>query len=337
MKFVRNPIVNSPYPLAQALANAFGEESGKRVSSQGRNRKDQKFATDFRNDVISESLCDDALAYLAPTLEKHKGCTIVDFHPGACLWSSKLHDFLKPKRHVLMEPETRYYEPFIRPLLEKPGSTYRYTALSGAHPHSYWQNYGTVFADPELAPRKPLPADDPRLRELDPSLLVVGNLARQYKIKRRAGAVNFGSFIIQQWLTAALGNHLIYNSGLVRSLFWTPEADKLTLFPVNESHRRSLTARLSVGCSMNEAVGTVDLFNLENIYYARRRQRPAVLETLLADRVRRRMQEQGMRPPESRDFLYERLPPGSEKVPSPFESTVRTVDELTAQITAIEA
>ena len=71
----------------------------------------------------TKTFTDDIIGYLAPSLEAYKGCTVIDVHPGACLWSSKLHDFLKPKRHVLMEPEMLYYDAFMKPLLDQPGST----------------------------------------------------------------------------------------------------------------------------------------------------------------------------------------------------------------------
>ena len=48
------------------------------------------------------------LNYLAPTLKPYRGCTIIDLNPGACVWTRKLHEFLQPKNHVLMEPEELY-------------------------------------------------------------------------------------------------------------------------------------------------------------------------------------------------------------------------------------
>ncbi|KAK5685921.1 hypothetical protein LTS10_002034 [Elasticomyces elasticus] len=327
------------YPVTQTLADLFYSTTKSRHQNralQGNRDRPKEFqASDQRNDIVSEKLCDDTIAYLAPTLEKHKGCTIIDIHPGASLWSSKLHDFLQPKCHVLMEPEELYVEPFIKPLLEKPGSTYRHTSLTGAHPRDYWMNYDEVFKN--LAPRTALSPDDPALRQIDPNFLVIGNLARQYKVPTRAKSVNFGSLIMQQFLYAALANELFHKGGLVRTLLWLPEVDKYTMFPISEVHRRPLNARLSVGSSITEAVGTLDLYNLKNVFYARRRQRAPVMETVIANRTKRLMDEQHMMPPKDRPLLHDRAHTDLSGFVSPLETTVRTWKQLDQQIDETEA
>ncbi|KAK0830208.1 hypothetical protein LTR03_015922 [Friedmanniomyces endolithicus] len=331
---------DTKYPVTQTLFELFHGAPGssnKSASKGPRKTFKEGFAPDLRNDIVSDSLCDDTIKYLAPTLEKHKGCTIIDIHPGASVWSSKLHDFLQPKRHLLMEPEERYFTPFIKPLLDKPGSTYRHTNLIGAHPREYWPNYEKVLGEAELAPSPALSADDPALRELNPTLLVIGNLSRQYKVMARARSVHFGALILQQFLHAALTNQLFHRSGLVRMMLWLPEAEKYTLFPTSEVYRHSLNARLGVGSSLTEVVGTVDLYDTADSFYFRRRRRPPVLEAIIADRAQRRMDDLGMQPPPGRALLHDRPKPDGSAFLSPFETTVSTWQDLEAEVTTTEA
>ncbi|TKA62753.1 hypothetical protein B0A55_10974, partial [Friedmanniomyces simplex] len=339
MSWVSRFTADKKYPVTQTLFDIFYKDhKGGRASTGSRVSKKDHYVADLRNDVVSESLCDDTIKYLAPTLEQHKGCTIIDIHPGASVWSSKLHDFLQPKRHLLMEPEEKYFQPFIKPLLEKPGSTYRHTTLVGAHPREFWNNYEKVLGHPELAPMTALPKDDPALRKLDPTLLVIGNLARQYKVHHRNKSVSFGTLVLQQFGYAGLANELFHKGGLVRMLLWLPAAEKYTLLPISEMHRRSMNARLSVGSTITETVGSLDLYNADSTFYARRRQRAPVVEAVLADRAQRWMHDHGMQRPTGRPFLYNRLEAdASEEVLSPFETTVSTWRELEAEIDTAEA
>ena len=76
-----------------------------------------------RVNIVSDKLCDDILSYIGPSLERHRGCDIVDLYPGAGEWSSKLNQFLQPRSHVLLEPDADLYRPFLQPLLDQPGTT----------------------------------------------------------------------------------------------------------------------------------------------------------------------------------------------------------------------
>ncbi|TKA49906.1 hypothetical protein B0A55_13200 [Friedmanniomyces simplex] len=183
-----------------------------------------------------------------------------------------------------------------------------------------------------------LPKDDPALRKLDPTLLVIGNLARQYKVHHRNKSVSFGTLVLQQFGYAGLANELFHKGGLVRMLLWLPAAEKYTLLPISEMHRRSMNARLSVGSTITETVGSLDLYNADSTFYARRRQRAPVVEAVLADRAQRWMHDHGMQRPTGRPFLYNRLEAdASEEVLSPFETTVSTWRDLEAEIDTAEA
>ena len=76
--------------------------------------------------VVNPELCHDALNRLAPSLKAHHRCDLIDVNPGVSLWSRHLHAILKPRRHILVEPELDAFGDFIRPLLQEQGSSYRH-------------------------------------------------------------------------------------------------------------------------------------------------------------------------------------------------------------------
>lgn len=64
---------------------------------------------------------------MAPYLGRNPPVDIIDLWPGAGLWSSKVHEFLKPRHHVLIEPEIDIYGPLLKELVAKDPS---YTLMS---------------------------------------------------------------------------------------------------------------------------------------------------------------------------------------------------------------
>lgn len=255
---------------------------------------------------------------MAPSLEPYKGCTIIDVHPGACLWSSKLHEYLKPKRHVLMEPEQRYYKPFIKPLLEKPGSTYRHTELTGAHPREYWNNYKTIMNDPDLASQPTLERDDPKLRELDTNLLLIGNMCRRYEIQAIAGHVDYAPLIMQHMTYAAQLNETIHGNSLVRMLWWVPEASKPLALPGLTRFNRSFSVGLALGANVTEVAGTE---RLENRPSGRNQSRPSLLDRIVAEQVRSSMAENGTKIPPGREMPFSNEAAGDS---SPYREMMAT-------------
>lgn len=66
----------------------------------------------------SNDLPDDALQRLAPYLQSEGPVDIIDLWPGAGLWSSKVYDFLQPRRHVLLEPNQPLYQALLNQHVE---------------------------------------------------------------------------------------------------------------------------------------------------------------------------------------------------------------------------
>ncbi|KAK5125266.1 hypothetical protein LTR85_000942 [Meristemomyces frigidus] len=203
-----------------------------------------------------------------------------------------------------MEPEEKYFDPFIKPLLDQPGSTYRYTSLSGAHPARYWDTWKTVMDDPNLLPPSALAPQDPRRRQFDPSVLVIGNLARKYQdTSRRGNSVHYSIMILQQMALAALRGDMVHRDGLVRMLWWAPESEAYLAFPNTEVFRHNLNATLSMGVTMNMVFGIKPPAESGGVYHQSARKRSLAMNTMLASRIERSMLDKGMQRPESRDFL----------------------------------
>lgn len=268
---------------------------------------------------------------MAPSLEPYKGCTIIDVHPGACLWSSKLHDFLKPKRHVLMEPEMRYYDEFVKPLLDEPDSTYRHTTLIGAHAREYWANYHTLLNDNDLVPDRPaLMPDDPKLRKLDTSILLTGNLWRRYPIQHKSAYTDHTLLLMQHMTYAALTNEIFHRSGLVRMLWWAPDTSKSSVFPNSVRSKRSYDMHLQMGATIEEVTGVA---RAEGMKRAKSETpRSPALDASVAGRVQRSMQEKGRTIPAGREFPLEVESPKVEDDPHVHNSVLATTCTTTKDL-----
>lgn len=62
---------------------------------------------------------DDIVERVSPFLRRNAAVDILDLWPGPGLLSSKINDFLKPRRHVLIEPDLKLHKSFLEPLSER--------------------------------------------------------------------------------------------------------------------------------------------------------------------------------------------------------------------------
>ncbi|QSZ31180.1 hypothetical protein DSL72_000743 [Monilinia vaccinii-corymbosi] len=174
-----------------------------------------------RINIVNEALCDDIMDRLKPSLSKHMGCDIIDINPGVGIWSSKIHDFLKPRSHLLMEPDVKKYLPYLQPLLDARDSTYRHIPKSG----TVWEHLGNVTT-PEFLPHQvKLSPDDPKINEPNDTLLVIANLGH-FPRKRYRGFESISQLVIYQLLSAARSHALFHQYGLIRMLIWLPDEEK---------------------------------------------------------------------------------------------------------------
>lgn len=187
--------------------------------------------------ITNDELCDDILSYIGPSLERHRGCDILDIYPGAGLWSSKLHDFLQPRSHVLLEPDHELYKPFLQPLLDKPGT--KLLPKSGI----VWRELNSVLT-PEHLPNQRTPDN---LDERNDTLLVTANLAFHPK-KRFLNFESVAALVLHQFVSAIRTGGLFQRYGLVRMLIWTRTDDKLSFLPRNIQRRRRQALENDLTC-----------------------------------------------------------------------------------------
>ena len=233
------------------------------------------------------TLSDDVIQRLAPSLAQHVGCTIIDINPGIGLWSSKLHDYLKPRNHILMEPQQNNYLPFLQPLLDAPGSRY---CLKDWPDSQSWQPKRYI-EEGLLHDTKGYGGPLPTNEEPNNSILLIANLAGQsHKMREHSRAA------ISAHLKAIDFSHDVRHKtgfqhyGPTRMLMWLSEKDKRPLLPRTVGYRGKLSIYMEANVVLEEIVGS-------RRKSAVRIRREDALEDESSKQVATRMQEEGMKIP----------------------------------------
>lgn len=296
---VRAPDLVAKTPLAEQLMRS-GLWGSKTTRDESASKPGQHLTPKFiaavkktargdksRVNVVSEKLCDDILSYVGHSLERHKGCDIIDMYPGAGLWSSKLHDFLKPRSHILLEPDDQLYTPFLEPLLEKPGV--KLIPKTGI----IWKELNTILT-PEFLPHQKTfaPGSDELLQRND-TLILTANLA--FHPKKRFG--NFSSIVplvLHQFLGAIRSSSLFQRYGLVRMLIWTRNDDKAGLIPRCMQKRRREAVEAELACEWAHEI--CGLGGAESVWHMRE----TALEEASLQATVLRMRDAGIVMPEGR-------------------------------------
>lgn len=159
------------------------------------------------------------LKCIGPSLEKYKGCDIIDMNPGACLWSQKLHEFLQPRTHVLFQTAPDMWSSYQRPLLDAPGSTYRLYAGSMKDRDAFEGVFDTL-----LAHQKPAGPQSSGPLQPNTNLLVTGQPMWDPKAQGM-GFDSLGKQLIYLFTECAWRNERFHQYGPARMLLWTTEAD----------------------------------------------------------------------------------------------------------------
>ncbi|KAJ4348370.1 uncharacterized protein N0V89_009744 [Didymosphaeria variabile] len=150
----------------------------------------------------------------------YKGCDLIDLNPGVCLWSQKLHDFLQPRTHVLFEPTPSMWSDYQRPLLDKPGSTYRLFQSDIKDKDAF----DGLFRSDILPRQNPVEPQSLEARQPNNNLLVTGSLMWDPKAKGMAYD-SLGKQLLVHLTESALTNERYHKYGPVRSLLWMTEED----------------------------------------------------------------------------------------------------------------
>ncbi|KLU90871.1 hypothetical protein MAPG_09396 [Magnaporthiopsis poae ATCC 64411] len=179
-------------------------------------------ADSARVNIVSEKLCSDVIDYMAPSLERHKGCDIIDLYPGVGLFSTALSDFLQPRSHILMEPDHLAYTPFLQPLLDRPGTVL--VPESGV----VWSKLSRILT-PEFLPHQ-VPRQPGAPPERNDTLLVIANI--NFSPKKKLGQfASLGNLLLYQFIQSIAPGSLFQKYGLVRMLLWCGIEEKRTLLP----------------------------------------------------------------------------------------------------------
>ena len=174
--------------------------------------------------VLIRALADDVLKFYGKSLEIHKGCDILDINPGAGLWSQKLHEFLQPRSHVLMEPNSDYKH-FLDPLVNARDSKYKLVQKDTISLDSYKE-----LVTENVFPKQTRvdPADNSG-QELNTTLLVIGTLAWDPVLPGLAFD-SMAKQLYNHFASAVRTNDHFHAYGRVRTLFWVGSQDFRPVF-----------------------------------------------------------------------------------------------------------
>ncbi|KAK4032310.1 hypothetical protein C8A01DRAFT_41253 [Parachaetomium inaequale] len=235
-----------PKPVKPQYANevaaklaADGVWNSMRAVHRGKPKHAAKNTDKYRVNVVSEKLCDDAINYIRPTLARHEGCDLIDIFPGVGIWSQKLNDVLRPRSHILMEPDEDFYKPYLQPLLDRPGT--RLLPESGI----IWDQLTKVL-NPTVLPhqveRKYASHETPQRND---TLLVSINLCMTPKRKFRSFE-SLAQLVLFQLISSIRPGALFQKYGLVRMLIWAENSEKASLVPRTVQRRKKMSIEAEI-------------------------------------------------------------------------------------------
>ncbi|EFW13195.1 conserved hypothetical protein [Coccidioides posadasii str. Silveira] len=179
--------------------------------------------------INSERLCDDVLERLAPTFHNTGPIDIIDLYPGIGLWSRKVNELLKPRRHILLEPNEKDYLPHLQPLLDR-SPNYRLLPWEPLDE----RKLATLFSE-EYLPEQLKRVLGPQGRiQVNPSLLILANMTRH----RNSYSKKIFTFL--RHLESCFDQTLFHQRGLGRMISLFSAADAENVLPRKLFGRRSL-------------------------------------------------------------------------------------------------
>ncbi|KAJ5549214.1 hypothetical protein N7513_006448 [Penicillium frequentans] len=133
------------FPITQSLRDSFVKKaSRKKAATAG---------------YISEKLCDDMIHRLSPYLQRNAPVDILDLWPGSGVWSSKMNDFLRPRRHVLVEPNMKIFGSYLKELAK---SKPCYKLASGDIYGTNWNTVYKKYLPEQIRPMNAVPGTLPK-------------------------------------------------------------------------------------------------------------------------------------------------------------------------------
>ncbi|KAL8740735.1 MAG: hypothetical protein Q9190_006596 [Brigantiaea leucoxantha] len=280
-----------------------------KASTRAKSRLPSRESVKHRIDIVSQVLCDDALTRLAPSLTRHVGCTVIDIHPGRGLWSSKLHEILKPRSHILAEPLVKDYLPYLRPLLDQSESRYRLVDWED----KYLWNPGR-YIEHGLLPGFELRQETASVpKERNDSLLIIANMAVPVQAKSSSASSILTRSLrkLQDHAIGVRDREGFHANGPVRLLMWLPKSEEDVTLPRTVEHRSQATLHLDASCLIEEIVTG------ETQHKTKQRLRDPSVEWESGRRVAERMRTENVYfPSNRRSQLQQRMHGASSLSPS---------------------
>ncbi|KAG6044404.1 hypothetical protein E4U17_000569 [Claviceps sp. LM77 group G4] len=241
-----------------------------------------------RVNVVSDGLCDDIVKYIGPSIERHRGCDLLDLNPGPGVWSRKLHDYLQPRNHIMMDLDAELYKPFLDDLIAK--KNVKLICKSGFVWKDLLETIETNLPDQRQLPLGATP-------HRNDTLLVTANLS-VYPKKTFSGFNCLSVMVLYQMLMSIRTSTLFQRYGLVRMMIWMNDDDKRKLIP-RVIHRRGKSVfetELSVEW-MHEVAG------LQTGVQDRTALRDEWINLESASQTMQRMQTAGLTMPKGRESI----------------------------------
>lgn len=184
--------------------------------------------------------------------------------------------------------------------------------------------------------RPSLHPTDPRLKQLDKSLLITGNLWR-LMLSKGSLPYNLASMIIAQTSWAAHTNELFHNAGRVRMLWWLPETEMRNIISQDSMSRTALSSGIELTSDVNFVVGCNPLAEI-NKARGEINQRGPEIEHAVAMSVRERMADQRLAAPPGRELasVLSVQQPSDIRYSNPLQTSCRTCDDLEQLLTTFE-
>ena len=202
-----------------------------------------------------------------------------------------------------------------------------------------WANYRKVHGSSSFPSSAQLAVADPHRMELNPKVLVIGNLARRYDAAHFAKSVDFPSIVLHQMGYDVLSKQYLQRSGLVRMLWWVPEMYKPMVFSCNApSNRSNFNVRLGLAANVTEVAGVSPIDQMVDRRHAIsvHRKRLGAFDDANANAVAKRMHETGLLIPEGREIQKKpspsRDPDRDPAIVSPFERTAESAGALQSKL-----
>jgi len=169
---------------------------------------------------------------IEPILDKlnltaYQRTTIIDMNPNLGIFSAALHERLKPKQHILLEPVEAYGDTMRE--FQKTYKNSWYVPLDGYD----WGTYNKLFSEDPLPPPWPNKFPKPEIKaslsseDINADLLFVGHMGKLAKSER----------LMAQFISCCALGSWIQRYGRVRFLLWVPDTIKDKYLP------RSITTR----------------------------------------------------------------------------------------------